>query len=75
MEENKKQSPFMGDFEPLERPVLPWLKSTTDRVPSLDTSDLHLVKRNPPDPNIKRKQRWTKHKVWLLLSNTVVKQR
>lgn len=76
------QYPYTGNnsncIEPLERPVLPWLRESRPSVvssktcSSVDASSLHFVKRNQPDPNIKRKQRWTKHKWWLLFSNTMV---
>ena len=39
---------------------------------SVDTASLHVVKRYAPDPAIKKKQRWTRHKWWLLLSNTLL---
>lgn len=61
----------------LPEPVLPWMKSESRQSlgsrSSVDTTSLHVVKRYTPDPAIKKKQRWTKHKWWLLLSNTLVK--
>lgn len=61
----------------LPEPVLPWMKSESRQSigsrNSVDTTSLHVVKRYAPDPAIKKKQRWTKHKWWLLLSNTLVK--
>lgn len=60
----------------LPEPVLPWMKSESRQSigsrNSVDTTSLHVVKRYAPDPAIKKKQRWTKHKWWLLLSNTLV---
>lgn len=62
----------------LPEPVLPWMKSESRQSlgsrNSVDTTSLHVVKRFAPDPAIKKKQRWTKHKWWLLLSNTLVKR-
>lgn len=63
----------------LPEPVLPWMKSESRNSlgssrSSVDATSLHIMKRQTPDnPNTKKKQRWTKHKWWLLLSNTVVK--
>lgn len=60
----------------LPEPVLPWMKSESRQSigsrNSVDTTSLHVVKRYAPDPAIKKKQRWTKHKWWLLVSNTLV---
>ncbi|CAO3643481.1 unnamed protein product [Mucor hiemalis] len=62
----------------LPEPVLPWMKSESRQSfgsssrNSVDTASLHMVKRYAPDPAIKKKQRWTKHKWWLLLSNTLL---
>lgn len=62
----------------LPEPVLPWMKSESRQSfgsssrTSLDTASLHVVKRYAPDPAIKKKQRWTKHKWWLLLANSLV---
>ncbi|KAI9012552.1 tetraspanin Tsp2 [Phycomyces nitens] len=64
--------------EDLPEPVLPWMKSESRQSlggasrNSVDTASLHVVKRYAPDPNIKRKQRWTPHKWWLLFSNTAL---
>lgn len=71
--------------EELPEPVLPWMKSESRQSlggnngsvvsssrNSVDTTSLHIVKRYAPDPAIKKKQRWTSHKWWLLLSNTLV---
>lgn len=61
----------------LPEPVLPWMKSESRQSlgsrSSVDTTSLHVMKRQMPDPAIKKKQRWSKHKWWLLFSNTVVK--
>ena len=61
----------------LPEPVLPWMKSESRQSigshTSVDTTSLHVMKRQMPDPAIKKKQRWSKHKWWLLFSNTVVK--
>jgi hypothetical protein len=64
----------------LPEPVLPWMKSESRNSlgsrSSVDTTSLHIMKRQTPDTtNTKKKQRWTKHKWWLLLSNTLVKRK
>ncbi|KAI7871529.1 tetraspanin Tsp2 [Spinellus fusiger] len=56
---------------------MPWMKSESNTSlggarQSVDTASLHVVKRFAPDPNIKKKQRWTPHKWWLLIANTVL---
>lgn len=62
----------------LPEPVLPWLKSESRQSlgsqSSVDTSGLHTVKRNAITSAQQgtKKKRWTKHKWWMLLSNTVV---
>ncbi|KAI8376262.1 uncharacterized protein BYT42DRAFT_498112 [Radiomyces spectabilis] len=62
----------------LSGPVLPWMKTESrssfgaSSRTSLDTSSFHVVKRYAPDPSLKKKQRWTAHKWWLLLSNTIL---
>lgn len=60
----------------LQEPVLPWMKSESRQSlgsrSSIDATSLHIVKRQFPDPSVKKKQRWSKHKWWLLLSNTLV---
>jgi hypothetical protein len=62
----------------LQEPVLPWMKSESRQSlgsrSSLDTTSLHIMKGQFPDPSAKKKQRWSKHKWWLLLSNTLVKK-
>ncbi|KAI8098824.1 tetraspanin Tsp2 [Halteromyces radiatus] len=61
----------------LPEPVLPWMRSESRQSlggvsqSSVDAASLHVVKRFVPD-TIKKKQRWTLHKWWLLLSNTVL---
>ncbi|KAI8355146.1 hypothetical protein BD560DRAFT_407306 [Blakeslea trispora] len=62
----------------LREPVLPWMKSESrqsigSQRSSVDASSLHIMKRQIPDTTTKKKQRWTKHKWWLLLSNTLVR--
>ncbi|KAI8977878.1 tetraspanin Tsp2 [Pilobolus umbonatus] len=60
----------------LPEPVLPWMKSESRNSlgsrSSIDGASLHVMKRYTPDPNLKKKQRWTKHKWWLLLSNSLL---
>ncbi|RCI03704.1 hypothetical protein CU098_010512 [Rhizopus stolonifer] len=58
------------DSRDLQEPVLPWMK--TESRQSLDTTSLHIMKRQLDDPSVKKKQRWSKHKWWLLLSNTML---
>jgi len=62
--------------EDLPEPVLPWMKSESRQSlgsrTSVDTTSLHVMKRQMPDPAVKKKQRWSKHKWWLLVSNTIV---
>ncbi|KAI8885158.1 hypothetical protein K501DRAFT_246548 [Backusella circina FSU 941] len=63
----------------LPEPVLPWLKSESrqslrSQSSSVDTSGLHTVKRNAITSAQQgtKKKRWTKHKWWMLLSNTLL---
>lgn len=60
----------------LPEPILPWMKSESRQSlgsrTSVDTASLHVVKRQFPNPSVKKKQRWSKHKWWLLFSNTLV---
>ncbi|EPB84402.1 hypothetical protein HMPREF1544_08839 [Mucor circinelloides 1006PhL] len=62
--------------EDLPEPVLPWMKSESRQSlgsrTSVDTTSLHVMKRQMPDPAVKKKQRWSKHKWWLLFSNTIL---
>lgn len=56
----------------LEQPVLPWMKSESrNSIQSVDTNSLHVMKRLVPN-NLNKKKRWSKHKWWLLLTNTMV---
>jgi hypothetical protein len=78
-EENSSREEEEYD-EDLPEPVLPWMKSESRQSiggsssrSSVDTTSLHVVKRYAPDPAIKKKQRWTRHKWWLLLSNSLVR--
>ncbi|RCH98811.1 hypothetical protein CU097_012488 [Rhizopus azygosporus] len=60
----------------LPEPILPWMKSESRQSlgsrTSVDTASLHVVKRQFPNPSVKKKQRWSKHKWWLLFSNTLL---
>ncbi|KAI8334741.1 tetraspanin Tsp2 [Chlamydoabsidia padenii] len=64
-------------IDDLPEPVLPWMRSESRQSlggisqTSVDTASLHVVKRHVPE-TIKKKQRWTLHKWWLLLSNSVL---
>lgn len=56
----------------LQQPVLPWMKSESrNSMQSVDTTSLHVMKRLVPD-DLNKKKRWSKHKWWLLLTNTIV---
>jgi hypothetical protein len=55
----------------LEQPVLPWMKSESRNSMQSSTTSLHTMKRFVPN-NLNKKKRWSKHKWWLLLANTMV---
>lgn len=56
----------------LEQPVLPWMKSESrNSMQSIDTTSLHMMKRLVPN-DLQKKKRWSRHKWWLLFSNTMV---
>ncbi|CAO3598982.1 unnamed protein product [Absidia cylindrospora] len=61
----------------LPEPVLPWMRSESRQSlggvsqSSVDATGLHVMKHHVPD-TMKKKQRWTLHKWWLLFSNSVL---
>ncbi|KAI9263700.1 hypothetical protein BY458DRAFT_438650 [Sporodiniella umbellata] len=55
----------------LQRPVLPWMR-TESFMSNNSMESLHTMKRQWIDPTLKKKQRWSKHKWWLLFSNTLL---
>lgn len=57
-------------------PVLPWVPNSDSSSirNSVDASSLHVMKRFQAntDDQSKKKGRWTVHKWWMLVSNTIV---
>ena len=57
-------------------PVLPWVPNSDPSSirSSVDASSLHVMKRfqAKTDDQTKKKGRWTVHKWWMLVSNTIV---
>lgn len=74
---SEPNSPW-DSVEDLPEPVLPWMRSESRNSfgnmsrSSVESGSLHVVKRFVPDASMKKKQRWTFHKWWLLLANTLV---
>ncbi|KAI8638935.1 hypothetical protein BD408DRAFT_372696, partial [Parasitella parasitica] len=60
----------------LIRPHLPWMRHNNISLTSSTSSDLHIMKRHVPEgsPSIPVKQwrRWTGHKIWLILMNSLL---
>lgn len=61
----------------LQQPVLPWIRSGS--YPSLHSSlssDIHIMRRyvgeGAPVLPVKEWRRWTWHKMWLLVMNSLV---
>jgi hypothetical protein len=59
----------------LHEPILPWMGTRTS-VQSVISSDVHTMKRYLPDGApilpVKTWNRWTWHKIWLMLMNSLV---
>ncbi|KAH8552535.1 tetraspanin Tsp2 [Umbelopsis sp. PMI_123] len=58
-------------------PVLPWIPNSerSSFRTSVDASSLHVMKRFNPstvDNQTKKRRRWTVHKWWMLVSNTIL---
>lgn len=77
---SETNSPW-DSVEDLPEPVLPWMRSESRQSfggmsgrSSVESGSIHVVKRYQPDPSMKKKQRWTVHKWWLFLTNTLVSQ-
>lgn len=75
--QNIRDSHLWDSGDELPEPVLPWMRSESRQSlggmsqSSVDAASLHVVKRYNDDTP-KKKQRWTLHKWWLLLSNSVL---
>ncbi|KAJ2955424.1 hypothetical protein NQZ79_g8574 [Umbelopsis isabellina] len=74
MASSNNLSPWNSTEHLPEPPVLPWVRNSESRQSqSLDASSLHVMKRyNPSDEQVKKKARWTVHKWWMLVSNTLL---
>ncbi|CEP11838.1 hypothetical protein [Parasitella parasitica] len=60
----------------ITRPHLPWMRYNNISLTSSTSSDIHIMKRHVPEgsPSIPVKQwrRWTGHKLWLTLMNSLL---
>lgn len=64
------------DNNAIARPHLPWMTRNNSSLAASINSDIHIVKRHVPSGSpripIKKWRRWTWHKIWLILMNTLV---
>ncbi|KAL0139327.1 hypothetical protein V8B55DRAFT_1522951 [Mucor lusitanicus] len=64
------------DNNAIARPYLPWMTRNNSSLAASINSDIHIVKRHVPSGSpripIKKWRRWTWHKIWLILMNTLL---